>query len=234
MVTYDQRGGGRSKTDGTDTITADTHVADLAAVARELLRGPLTLIGYSWGALLALRYLAAAARDASLPRVARVVLISPAPVTPAWRRQFEQDLLARNTSDWVKAQRSALAASGLRETDPAAFRQRGFELSVAGYFADPARARDLTPFRVTERVQRSTWASLEGVDVLGELTGVQVPALVLHGRQDPIPLDSAQAVADTLRTACVVLDDCGHVPYVEAATPCFAAIEAFLSATPAT
>ena len=33
--------------------------------------------------------------------------------------------------------REELAASGLREQDPDAYRQRTFELSVAGYFADP-------------------------------------------------------------------------------------------------
>jgi proline iminopeptidase len=231
LVTYDQRGGGRSKTDGTDTITATTHVADLGAVAAELITGPLTVIGYSWGGLLALRYLAAAQRDATLPRIKRLVLISPAPVRPEWRARFEQDLSARNSSDWVRAEREALAASGLRESDPAAHRQRGFELSVAGYFADPARARDLTPFRVTGRVQQSTWESLQGVDILGELADVRVPAVVIHGRQDPIPLASSQAVAAALGAELHVLDDCGHVPYVEASAPLFGVIRAFLGST---
>ena len=58
-----------------------------------------------------------------------------------------------------------LQASGLRERDPDAYRQRAFELSVAGYFADPARARDLTPFRVTGRVQQSIWQSLGDYDL---------------------------------------------------------------------
>jgi proline iminopeptidase len=205
-------------------------VHDLAALAGELqLPAPLTVVGYSWGGLLALRYLAAAAQDAALPPIGRLVLISPAPVRPEWRARFEQDLSARNSSDWVRAERAALAASGLRETDPAAYRQRGFELSVAGYFADPARARDLTPFRVTERVQRSTWESLREVDVLSALSGVRVPTLVVHGRQDPIPLASSQAVATTLHADLLVLDDCGHVPYVEAPELLFAAIGRFLT-----
>ncbi len=234
VVTYDQRGGGRSRTDGTDRITADTHVADLAAVAQELLTPPLTVIGYSWGGMLALRYLAAAARDHALPAIARLVLVCPAPASPAWRASFEQALGARNQSAWVQAERAALADSGLRDSDPAAYRQRRFELSVAGYFADPGRARDLTPFRVAERVQRSTWESLQHVDVLGDLRGVRVPTLVVHGREDPIPLASSEAVAAALDAALLVLDDCGHVPYVEAPAPLFSAIRAFLGDAPAT
>ncbi len=234
VVTYDQRGGGRSRTDGTDTITADTHVADMAAVAAELLSPPLTVIGYSWGGMLALRYLAAAARNAALPPIGRLVLVCPAPASPLWRQAFEQSLIARNNSAWVQAERAALAASGLREQDPEAYKQRRFELSVAGYFADPARARDLTPFRVTERVQRSTWDSLRGVDVLAELQGVHVPTLVVHGREDPIPLASSQAVATALHAPVLVLDDCGHVPYVEAPDLLFRAIRDFLGNAPTT
>jgi len=231
VVTYDQRGGGRSRSESPDVITADTHVADLAAVAQELVVPPLTVIGYSWGGMLALRYLAAAAHDASLPPIGRLVLICPAPASAEWRASFEQSLSARNTSAWVQAERAALADSGLREHDPDAYKQRRFELSVAGYFADPRRARDLTPFRVAERVQRSTWESLRDVDVLEAVRGIQVPTLVVHGREDPIPLASSEAVAHALGAALEVLDDCGHVPYVEAPVPLFRAIRAFLGDT---
>lgn len=229
VVTYDQRGGGRSKNDATDPVTWQTHVADLGAVARELTPGPLTLVGYSWGGLLALLYTIEAQRDATLVAPARLVLVDPAPISREFRRTFEQDLAARSGSAWVQAERASLAASGLRESDPDAYRQRGFELSVAGYFADPARARDLTPFRVTGRVQQSVWESLGDFDLAPALRGLAVPSLVIHGRQDPIPLASSEAVADALGAPLVVLDDCGHVPYVEAPEPLFAAIRTFLA-----
>jgi proline iminopeptidase len=158
--------------------------------------------------------------------------VDPAPISRAFRRTFEEALAARSASPWVLSERAALAASGLRESDPDAYRQRGFELSVAGYFADPARARDLTPFRVTGRVQQSVWESLGDFDLKAALEAVAVPAVVIHGREDPIPLASSEAVARALRASLVVLDDCGHVPYVEAAEPLFAAVREFLR-TPA-
>lgn len=231
VVTYDQRGGGRSKNDASDVVTWQSHVADLGLVAHELTPGPLTLVGYSWGGLLALLYTIEGQRDPSLTPPARLVLVDPAPITREFRRAFEQDLAARSGSAWVQAERAALAASGLRESDPEAYRQRGFELSVAGYFADPARARDLTPFRVTGRVQQSVWESLGEFDLTEALRGLTVPSLVIHGREDPIPLASSEAVARALQAQLIVLDDCGHVPYVEAAGPLFAAIRTFLRAT---
>jgi proline iminopeptidase len=231
---YDQRGGGRSKTDDRTPITWRTQVDDLALVARELSLDAgegLTIVGYSWGGLLAMLYAIEAAASRISPAVKRLVLIDPAPVTRAFREQFEREFAARQSGTIVRQLRDELNASGLRESDPDAYRQRSFELSVAGYFADPRRAHDLTPFRVVGRVQQSIWDSLGDFDLTrpGGLDSVKVPALVTHGRQDPIPLASSEAAAQSLGCPIVVLEDCGHVPYVEQPAQLFAAIDSFLA-----
>jgi proline iminopeptidase len=228
---YDQRGGGRSRTDDRTPITWRTQVQDLAAVVEELLPGPLTLVGYSWGALLAQLYAieSAAGRGGRAP--ARLVLLDSGPITRAWRQEFEGEFARRQSGEGITALRTALAASGLRERDPDAYRQRTFELSVAGYFADPSRARDLTPFRVTGRVQQSIWESLADYDLRPALRALRVPALVVHGRQDPIPLASSEAIADALGAERLWLEDCGHVPYVEQAAALFASVGDFLDRT---
>jgi len=225
---YDQRGGGRSRTDDRSPITWRTHVEDLAAVVAELAPGPLTLVGYSWGALLAMLYAIEAQAGRAGPEPLRMVLLDPAPVSRAYRDRFEAEFAARQSGPAITAMRDALAASGLRESDPAAHKQRTFELSVAGYFADPARARDLTPFRVTGRVQQSVWESLGEFDLVPALRDLRVPSLVVHGKQDPIPLSSAMTVAEALSAHTRWLDDCGHVPYVEQPQPLFAAVRDFL------
>lgn len=229
LLLYDQRGGGRSKTDDRSPITWQTHVADLSRVLHELHEGPLTLVGYSWGAMLAMLYTIEAAAGRAAPMPERLVLISPAPINRAWRAEFEAEFSRRQTGEAVTAMRAELQASGLRERDPEAHKQRSFELSVAGYFADPSRVHDLTPFRVTGRVQQSVWESLGDFDLQPALQALRIPALVVHGRQDPIPLASAQACAAALGARGVWLDACGHVPYVEQPAPLFAAIEDFLA-----
>ena len=231
VITYDQRGGGRSRTDDPAPITWRTQVDDLASLLRELTPNDAdrTLIGYSWGALLAMLYAIEWRRDSALPAIGRLGLISPAPITRAWRTLFEADLLARQRGPAIHELRLALTASGLRETDMAAYKQRSFELSVAGYFADPLRAEALTPFRVTGKVQQSIWESLGDFDLREDLRAVRLPVLVVHGRNDPIPLDSAEAVASALDGRLVVLDDCGHVPYVEQPMALWDALQRFLS-----
>jgi proline iminopeptidase len=235
LIFYDQRGGGRSKGGDRESITWKTQTRDLDAVIKEFRLDRPTLVGYSWGGLLALLYAAEAARDPALARIrpARLVLIDPATISRHYRGQFEREFARRQASAAVERLRAELADSHLRDTDPEAFRQRNFELSVAGYFADPQSARDLTPFRVMARVQQSVWESLGDFDLAadGSLASIRVPTLIVHGREDPIPLASSEEAARVMGAQLVVLENCGHVPYVEQPRALFAAIDTFLQQT---
>jgi len=232
LVTYDQRGGGRSRYDDDRAVIGwRDQVEDVAHLATELRVTPLTIVGYSWGGLLAMLYAVEAAAGRVQPPPARLALIDPAPITRPARLAFEQELARRQAGPEVAALRAELQASGLRERDPDAYRQRAFEISVAGYFADPARARDLTPFRVTGRVQQSIWQSLGDYDLRDSLGSVHVPIFVVHGRQDPIPLASSEEAARALGTTCVVIEGSGHVPYVEQPAQLFPLLRAFLHDT---
>ena len=234
LLFYDQRGGGRSRAESRDResdITWETHVRDLDRVIEEIDARRLTLVGFSWGGLLALLY----AREAAAGRVnrspSRLVLIDPAPVARHYRSDFEREFARRQSGAEIQSLRKELDDSKLRERDLDAYRQRSFELSVAGYFADPRKARDLTPFRVTGRVQQSVWESLGDYDLPADATfrSVRVSTLIVHGRQDPIPLASSEECASALHARLVVLDQCGHVPYVEQPEGLFNAIEEFFA-----
>ena len=72
------------------------------------------------------------------------------------------------------------------------------------------------------------WDSLGDYDLRPALAGLRVPAIVLHGDDDPIPAASARAVADALGAPFHLLPDCGHVPYVEAFDEFRRLLDAFL------
>lgn len=223
LIYYDQRGGGRSPVGREIRVGWREHVADLEALRAEWGLERLTLAGYSWGGLLAMLY---AVEHPT--RVERLALVSPAPVSRAARDEFERRFQARTLAPALQEARRRLRESGLRERDPAAHAARIFELAVAGYFHDPARAVALTPFRVTERTRAEVWASLADFDLRPALRALTLPALVLHGAADPIPLDSARETADALGAELQVIPGCGHVPYVEAPAAFHAALDAFL------
>ena len=232
VILYDQRGGGKSKSDEHEPVTIDTHVADLDAIIKEFELDAPSIVAYSFGGMISLYYCVEAKTNPELRQPARMALIDPAPLRMDFRKQFEAEFSKRQNGPAVQAMRDELAASGLRESDPAEYRQRVFELAVAGYFADPRNARNLTPFRITGRVQQSVWESIGAdYDLLSRLSPMDFPVLVVHGRDDPIPAASSIEGAKAMNAQIVLLDACGHVPYVEQPGPLFSVLDEFLTAS---
>src|SRR5947207_2150312 len=154
LLYYDQRGGGRSPVPRDTPVGWREHVADLEALRDRWGLERVTLLGYSWGGLLAVLY--ALEHPA---RIGRLALVSSAPITAAWRDEFDRRLAARMTQPWIARARAELTATGLSRSEPEKYRRLAFALSVAGYFHDPSHAREMTPFRVTARTQQEVWPS---------------------------------------------------------------------------
>lgn len=212
LVYYDQRGGGQSPVERDVPVGWREHVADLDALRELWGLEQLAITGYSWGGLLAMLY-AITHPD----RVGRLALVSPAPAWKEARDEFERRFAELNLAPDLQARRKALRESGLREQDPGAYQRQIFDLSVVPYFADPSRVGEMTPFRVTGRTQQEVWASLGDYDLRPALAKLAIPAVVLHGEVDPIPIASARAAAEALGAEFHPIPHCGHVPQVEAA-----------------
>lgn len=222
---YDQRGGGQSPVPRDTPVGWREHVADLDAIRAQLHLERLTLCGYSWGGLLAVLYLLEHPE-----RVERLALVSPASITATYRRQFEAEFARRLAAPEIQQAREELRTSGLRERDPAAYRRRAFELSVAGYFRDFRDAKNLTAFRVHARTQQAVWDSLGEYDLRERLRRLPLAAprsLVLHGSVDPIPIAGSRELAQLLGAELVELP-VGHCPHVEATEEFVRALEGFL------
>jgi proline iminopeptidase len=227
LLYYDQRGGGRSPVPRDAPVGWREHVADLEALRRHWGIDRLALLGYSWGGLLAVLY--------ALEHPAQVeclALVCPAPPTVQWRGEFERRFAARMAEPWIDRARRELAASGLARSDPERYRRLAFALSVAGYFRDPSRAREMTPFRVTARTQEAVWKSLGDYDLREPLrktfaTGKTPRSLVVAGIYDPMPIEAARELAALLDTGVAELAT-GHAPHVEATEDFVRVLDAFL------
>ena len=211
LIYYDQRGGGRSPVPRDAPVGWREHVADLDALREAWGVGRLTILGYSWGGLLAQLY-----ATEHPERVDRLALVSTAPSWRAARDEFERRFAERNLAPALQAARDAVRASDLRLRDPDAFQRRMFELSVVPYFYDPSKARELAPFRVIGRTQEEVWRSLGDYDLRPRLGALRaIPSLVLHGQDDPIPIDASRETATLVGAEFHALDRCGHCPHVE-------------------
>lgn len=227
LVYYDQRGGGRSPVPRDVPVGWREHVEDLDALRAVWGVERLSIAGYSWGGLLALLY-ALEHPD----RVDRLALVSPAPAWRQARAEFERRLAERTAAPEVQAAKRAVQEGGLRERSPEEYRRMMFEFSVAGYFHDWHRAAELTPFRITGRTQQEVWESLGDFDLRPRLPKLRLPAVVLHGEDDPIPVETADTLATLLGAPLHRIPACGHVPYVEAPDEFVRVLDPFLPRQP--
>src|SRR5258708_9900500 len=113
LLYYDERGGGRSPVSRETPVGWREHVADLEALRQRWGLERVTLLGYSWGGLLAVLY-ALTHPD----RVARLALVSAAPLTAAWRDEFERRLAAPIAPPRLAPARAQLPASAPSRTRP--------------------------------------------------------------------------------------------------------------------
>src|SRR3989475_3411459 len=113
LLYYDQRGGGRSPVGRDTPVGWREHVAHLEALRRHWSIDRLTLLGYSWGGLLAVLYWLEHPQ-----RVERLALVSPAPARAAWRAAFQRRLPARAADPHNAPGPGGLAGPGPRRPGP--------------------------------------------------------------------------------------------------------------------
>jgi proline iminopeptidase len=63
-------------------------------------------------------------------------------------------------------------------------------------------------------------------DVRAELKNLHAPVLIIHGREDPLPLSVAQETQQTIPGARLeVIRDCGHYPWLDQPAQFFALVK---------
>ena len=203
-------------TDVADPLVVTMAEADMArAAALVLERAParFALVGTSAGGNLALEVLAAARA-----RVAGLWLTGVNPgrhADPEGARVMQQRVRAGE----FEAVLDVLAARCVHAAGARADEALGVLRAMA------RRAGPEVFLRQSEAVitRRDRW------DVL---TGLDVPTLLLWGREDAFAnIETARAIAERVRDArLIVLDDCGHLPTLERPDACVPAVRAWLIA----
>ena len=66
-------------------------------------------------------------------------------------------------------------------------------------------------------------------DLQPSLKELKLPTLLIHGDTDPVPVKAIENIHNSIENSqYVLLEKCGHFPYLEAPDPYFSSIENFL------
>jgi proline-specific peptidase len=231
LLCYDQRGCGRSTRGlGPAQVAWPQHVADLDAVRAAFGLEQMRVLGYSWGGIL-LQLYAAEHPD----RLQQLVFVATALPTAATMQAMQATIDARlspATRSWMqRMQQTAMLDADLEWPNEVFVRK----LWVDAFVHPRHRAVfDLEQLGAA-RSGKHTAASLESVvrdpGFRGRLARVQAPALAIHGAWDPMPLAGAQELVQALpRARLVAVDECGHMPWLEAPDRFFGPVQEFLAA----
>jgi proline iminopeptidase len=204
VVTYDQRGTGRSTSPPANASSYDLlqYVADLEAVRQAVGAEQVYLFGHSWGGVVAMRY-----ATVHPQRVRAIVLMGSGPPSAEAARAGQVRLARR--------------IARLQEQGIIPQRISALEEILLAYIADPGAGlpdalRDLD-YNAT--VEQLTWAALDDYDFTAEVARLDCPVLMLWGESDPFGLPMAEATRSALSAAgertrspveFVLLQGCGH------------------------
>jgi proline iminopeptidase len=238
LLYYDQRGRGRSA-EGVraEDVTLASDIADLDKLREHFKLSSTTVLGHSWGTVLALEY---AIRHPE--RVSRLILMNPAPASAADYQQFRKERREKMGADLDRI-RAVAATDSFKGGDPDAVvayyrihfkaalaRPEDYERLMAIMKPSFTTSEAILKARhVEDRLMDDTW-SLDGYDLLPKLRSLTVPTLVIYSDHDFIPSFVAEHIAEALPAArLVTMKDCGHFAYLECPQAVRKEIDAFFA-----
>lgn len=188
--------------------SVDGLVDELAGQLRHVDGGPLAVVGHSWGALLG--YLVAA-RDPEV--VSALVMAASPPLTAA----AEEEAQRRRAAGLSAAERGELRALSEQADEGTA---------ACRWEAWLQRTESMEPVAIESEwlalhadLARRVWAEVtrRRHHLLAEGRRIRCPVTVVHGTDDPRPLDGVvNPLREVLpRLRVVVLERCGHFPWIE-------------------
>jgi proline iminopeptidase len=230
LILYDQRLSGRSAPEvDSASVRLQTYVDDIEGLRTTLGLGRITLMGHSWGGLLAMKY---AIRYGD--NLESLILLNPmSPSSALW--QQEEQALAELVTDADRAEMQTI-----RQTE--AFAQRRPEAiaellrtSFKAQFYDRSLINELRVYVPDDYASRSAqfgymMADLADFDLLDALTGVDVTTLIIYGAAEPAAEIGGPVLDERLpNSELVVIENSGHFPFIEQPDTLFATVLDFLN-----
>jgi len=206
VVTYDQRGVGRSSGPSSYAINYSLldYAKDLEAIRKTIGVEKVHLFGHYWGAMVALHY-----ASAYPERVGSIVLYGGAPPTWDWVVYANSQIVERVET---LIEEGIIDLEDLTQGDPEWWRE-----VIKAYFSDPnfwfSTEDDEGPPEFNYNVNRLTWQALGEFDLTEEFSQVEHRVLILFGEDDPAGMPLAVATRDALSNAdieFVVIENCGQ------------------------
>ncbi len=232
-IIYDQRGTGKSKLNSLDnqTITMDLMAEDLENLRQELKFSKWTVMGHSFGGLLASHYVAKYPNS-----VARLIFSSSGGVNMKFVSYVNDRLMGNLTAQ----QRDSLSFYQNKmqkgDTSYQTLLKRASFLANA-YVFDKSHAPKIAS-RLTEinfKLNGLVFQDLTKIkfDYTNQFKQSNIPVLIIQGANDIISVETAQEIKQSFGNAQIhILENCAHYGWLDKPQEYFGALKQFLNPMP--
>ena len=232
VIFYDPRNRGRSDSADLSSVSLDRQIKDLEELRIQFGLERMTLLGWSaYGlemAVYAIRY---------PEHVNRLIQISPMAPAASLLEQFA-DTRGQQIDHAAVEELDHRADSGEFDDTPEEYCRLRAALTTPANFVNASLANQVPDEcmhsnewpKNRAKYFRAYFATYGDFDWRQDLKNLNVPRLIIHGREDGIPLEGARAWVEGYSDArLIVVSPSGHLPFIEQKGAVLAAIETFLN-----
>jgi proline iminopeptidase len=231
LIFFDQRASGRSSNlVDTSAITMTNFVEDVEGIRKAFKLKKMNLFGHSWGGLVAMFYAVKYPDNLN-----SLMLVNSTPASAGWRNASFVLMARRASPEDSIAQARLVQTEGFRKRSPKAmsdffrilFRSSFYNRTYADSLTLSLDTSFTTKSRLMQYLNKDT--TLLNYDVFRKLSVVHCPTLIMSSRYDMVAPEANERLQQSIPGSThVVLDSCGHFPFVEAPRKFFSTVEGFL------
>lgn len=235
VIFYDQRGSGKSlETElSANTVNMDQFVKDLEDLRIHLGIKKFILMGHSWGGFLAMNY---AVKHPE--KISSLILLNTAPADYKGQQAVGDEFTKK--TQHLDPRINTLFKKDDLEKMKAPEISKLYKTLFSVYFYNQNDVNKLTlnmsetsaqsGLKVIEYMSQTNSWMTPNINLFPKLKKLKTPTLIVHANQDIIPLWTAQAIKEAIpHSQIIYIDQCGHFPYIEKASPLFSAITTFIT-----
>ncbi|MBL7852070.1 MAG: alpha/beta fold hydrolase [Cyclobacteriaceae bacterium] len=216
LIYYDSRGMGRSSIDIDSTrFSFKLLVDDIEALRKELKLSKVTVLGHSWGGLLAMNY-AIQYPD----HLKSLILLNSNSASKEFDATIAKNMSARWTKEDLEKRSQLVSSPEFRNGNPTLMEQL-MRLSFKHTFHDKRLSDSLQLFfppdyKLRAGLLRFLAKDLAAYDFHADLQKITAPTLIIHGEDDIIPVESDTKLHQSISASrLVIMSECGHFPFIE-------------------